>query len=113
MAASRACRICLVRLQFDRTKRHSGGASMRIRLAFAAGAVVVCSMPAFAYTASDAKACMGDAFRLCAKAIPNQSRVAACLQAKQSQLSAGCAEALDRFTRAMQGGHGHERMSAD
>lgn len=86
---------------------------MRIRFALAAALFVACSVPANAYTAADARACMGDAFRLCAKAIPSQSRVAACLQAKQTQLSAGCAEALDRFTRATPAGRGHERLSAD
>ena len=71
---------------------------MRAVFVLVAGVIAGSSAPANAYTAADAKACMPDAFRLCAKAIPNEGKVAACLQAKQSQLSADCLEALDRFT---------------
>lgn len=71
---------------------------MRAAFVLAAGLMTASSVPGFAYTAADAKACMPDAFRLCAKAIPNEGKVAKCLQAKQSQLSASCQEALDRFT---------------
>lgn len=71
---------------------------MRLASALAAALVAASSVPGLAYTAEDAKACMPDAFRLCAKAIPNESKVAACLQAKQKQLSENCLEALDRFT---------------
>ncbi len=71
---------------------------MRWACALAAGVMAASSVPGLAYTAADAKACMPDAFRLCSKAIPNESKVAACLQAKQKQLSASCLEALDRFT---------------
>ena len=69
---------------------------MRV-VVFAAGVMAASCVPGLAYTAADAKACMPDAFRLCASAIPNEAKVAACLQAKQKQLSAGCQEALDRF----------------
>lgn len=72
---------------------------MRLAPAAAVGFLVLCPLPTLAYTAADARACMSDAFRLCAKAIPNQARVTACLQAKQDQLSAACAEAFERFTR--------------
>jgi hypothetical protein len=71
---------------------------MRAVLVLVAGLIACPSAPGLAYTAADAKACMPDAFRLCAKAIPNEGKVAACLQAKQDQLSANCLEALDRFT---------------
>ena len=72
---------------------------MRVASALAIGVTIAWSLPAMAYTAAEAKACMSDAFRLCAKAIPNQGRVAACLSAKHQQLSAGCAEALARYMR--------------
>jgi hypothetical protein len=72
---------------------------MRLASALAVGLTIASSLPAMAYTAAEAKACMSDAFRLCASAIPNQGRVAACLHAKQEQLSAGCAEALARYLR--------------
>lgn len=86
---------------------------MRATSAVAACLFVASSMPALAYTAADAKACMPDAFRLCAKAIPSQTRVAACLEAKQAQLSASCAEALTRFTRQMRGAHAHQGLAVD
>lgn len=79
---------------------------MRLASALAAGIFAASSLPALAYTAAEAKACMSDAFRLCASAIPNQGRVAACLQTKQRQLSTGCAEALARYMRP-QGGTAH------
>ena len=72
---------------------------MRFASALAVGLTIGSSVPAPAYTAVEAKACMSDAFRLCASAIPNQGRVAACLNAKQQQLSAGCADALARYMR--------------
>jgi hypothetical protein len=70
---------------------------MRAAFMLAAGLIGASSVPGVAYTAADAKACMPDAFRLCAKAIPNEGKVAKCLQANQKQLSADCQEALDRF----------------
>ncbi len=80
---------------------------MRVASALAVGVMIVSSLPAAAYTAAEAKACMSDAFRLCASAIPNQGRVTACLQTKQQQLSAGCAEALARYMRTQgQPNHG-------
>jgi hypothetical protein len=80
---------------------------MRIVSALVVGLTIAAPLPALAYTAAEAKACMSDAFRLCAKAIPNQGRVAACLQTKQQQLSAGCAEALARYMRTQsEPGHG-------
>lgn len=86
---------------------------MRRWSALVACIFVASSVPALAYTAADAKACMGDAFRLCKSAIPNQGRVAACLQAKQNELSAGCAEALARFTQQSMSVRGHPRLSED
>ena len=59
----------------------------------------VSSLPALAYTQADASACISDAFRLCASAIPDQGRVAACLYSKHRQLSQGCADAFARYTR--------------
>lgn len=45
---------------------------------------------ASAYTAEQRSACMGDALMLCSHAIPNKSRIAACLGAKISRLSPRC-----------------------
>jgi hypothetical protein len=75
---------------------------MRLASALAVSLAILSPFPAIAYTAAEAKACMSDAFRLCASAIPNQGRVAACLQAKQRQLSAGCADALARYMRSQE-----------
>ena len=86
---------------------------MRFAPALAFGVFVTSSLPALAYTAADAKACMSDAFRLCAKAIPNHARVAACLNAKHDQLSVGCAEAVDRFTRSDTTQHARQKVTAD
>ena len=55
------------------------------------------SAPAFAYTSTEAKNCMKDAFKLCSAAIPNVDRVAKCMHEKRSQLTPACAEAVDRF----------------
>ena len=44
-----------------------------------------------AYTGEEQQACTGDAFRLCMGAIPDVDRVTACMVAKKSQLSPGCA----------------------
>lgn len=55
------------------------------------------SAPAFAYTATEAKNCMNDAFKLCAAQIPNVDQVAKCMHAKRAQLTPACAEAVDRF----------------
>ena len=86
---------------------------MRFVPALAFTLVVGSSLPALAYTAADAKACMSDAFRLCAKAIPNHARVAACLNAKHEQLSAGCAEAVERFTRSDASQHARQKLTTD
>jgi hypothetical protein len=75
------------------------GASMRLAFALAVSLFCASSLPAAAYTQADASACMSDAFRLCASAIPNEGRVAACLHAKHRQLSQGCADAFARYTR--------------
>jgi hypothetical protein len=45
----------------------------------------------YAYTPEEQQACQGDAFRLCGPEIPDVDRVTACMVAKKSQLSPGCA----------------------
>ena len=63
----------------------------------AALALVAASQSASAYTATEAKNCMNDAFKLCAKQIPDVGKVAQCMRDKRSELTPGCAEAVDRF----------------
>jgi hypothetical protein len=41
-------------------------------------------------TSKQRSACMGDAFRLCSAAIPNVSRVTACMKSNYSKLTPGC-----------------------
>jgi len=36
------------------------------------------------------EACMGDAFRLCGDAIPDEGRIEACMNAKRAELNPGC-----------------------
>jgi hypothetical protein len=73
---------------------------MRFAPILALGALAASSVSAFAYTQKDAAACMSDAFRLCSSAIPDAGRVANCLHAKREHLSAACADAFARYTRA-------------
>jgi len=44
------------------------------------------------YSFEEEQACAGDAFRLCAEFIPDVSRITACMEAKQDQLSPRCAK---------------------
>ena len=66
-------------------------------VSFAALAVIAVSQSASAYTASEAKNCMKDAFKLCSAQIPNVDKVAQCMREKRSQLTPACADAVDRF----------------
>lgn len=63
----------------------------------AALALIATSHSASAYTAAEAKHCMTDAFKLCAKQIPDVDKVAQCMRDKRNELTPGCAEAVDRF----------------
>lgn len=44
-------------------------------------------------------ACYGDAQRLCSDAMPNESRVQACLTGRRAQLSPACRKIFDRGAR--------------
>lgn len=72
---------------------------MRLVPAIALSLFVASSAPALAYTQQDTSACISDAFRLCAAAIPDASRVASCLYSKRRRLSPACADAFARYTR--------------
>jgi hypothetical protein len=41
-------------------------------------------------TSRQRSACMGDAFRFCSSAIPNVSRVTACMKSNYARLTPGC-----------------------
>jgi hypothetical protein len=58
--------------------------------------MITAPLPAVGYTQADADACMPDAIRLCASAIPDVSRVAFCLAHNKQQLSSACAAVFNR-----------------
>ncbi|MGN6572861.1 MAG: hypothetical protein ACTHLO_15745 [Pseudolabrys sp.] len=67
-------------------------------MSLAALAVVAASsQSASAYTAAEAKNCMGDVFKLCSKEVPNVDKVAQCMREKRNELTPVCAEAVDHF----------------
>jgi hypothetical protein len=68
--------------------------------AIAVVAAIMAPLPAIAYTQEDASACTPDAFRLCQQAIPDASRVAACLIQNRRQLSPACTTVFNRFRGA-------------
>jgi hypothetical protein len=80
---------------------------MRLSPAIALSLILASSVPAFAFTQQDSSACISDAFRLCAAAIPDAHRVADCLYGKRRELSPACAGAFARYTRT--GAHRRER----
>ena len=53
-------------------------------------------LPALAYTQADVDACAPDAMRLCSEAMPDESRVAACLVRNKQQLSVACTAVFNR-----------------
>ncbi len=59
-------------------------------LALISGLVVSFGCGAQEVTDAQRDACMPDAFRLCSSAIPDSSRVAACLDANVANLSPAC-----------------------
>ncbi|MFT8419555.1 MAG: hypothetical protein ABF636_12110 [Acetobacter sp.] len=61
-------------------------------LVLGVGVMGVLSLPAQADTAREqqTKACKGDALRLCALAIPNEKKIAACMERKKDKLSPAC-----------------------
>jgi hypothetical protein len=67
--------------------------SKRFLFVLVAAAVACSVLPhvGYAYTPEEQQACQGDAFRLCGPEIPDVDRVTACMVAKKSQLSPGCA----------------------
>ncbi|WP_338333371.1 hypothetical protein [Acetobacter sp. LMG 32666] len=60
-------------------------------LALGAG-LAAAGLPAWADTEREqqTKACKGDALRLCALAIPNEKKIAACMARKKDKLSPAC-----------------------
>ncbi len=68
------------------------------------------SLPAIAYTQEDADACTPDAMRLCQNSIPDESRVALCLDQNKRQLSPACTAVFNRPRGASVAHERHENI---
>ena len=93
------------------SSRLSGG----VRLA---GAICLASVPAHApqewadpYRLTDAEkaACTGDAMRRCADAVPDESKLLACMTANTSSLRASCLPVFDAGVKRRRGGEAKTR----
>ena len=56
-------------------------------------------LPAVAETSEERNACIGDAFRVCWRAIPNRNEVFACLMENRSQLNPDCRAVMNQYVR--------------
>jgi hypothetical protein len=74
---------------------------MRKSMALAFILAISAPLPAFAQSQEDQAACTPDVMRLCQQAIPDQSRVVACLVRSRLQLSPACAGAFNRARAAI------------
>jgi hypothetical protein len=72
---------------------------MNLRTALALGVFSLGLAPAAlrADPQQNQQACMSDAMTVCGQFIPDRERVAACLIANRSRISAACREALKQF----------------
>lgn len=72
---------------------------------FALAVPLFAAAPASAQgTDAQRAACSGDAFRLCASAIPNVGRISACLRRERTQLSPACRDVVDAADGSGSGG---------
>lgn len=64
----------------------------------------IAMFPAYAQGPTETQqrlACMGDAFRLCPRAIPNREQIINCLAMQRGALSEGCRPVFDASFKAM------------
>lgn len=73
---------------------------MRNLVALALLGMSLAPLAASAHTKDDETACRPDVFRLCSTAIPNQTRIVACLERNKRQLSSACFRVFDRESSA-------------
>ena len=73
---------------------------MQKSIALAFVMAISASLPAFAQSQEDQAACTPDVMRLCQQAIPDQSRIVACLVRSRLQLSPACAGVFNRARAA-------------
>ena len=69
---------------------------MRNVVALALLGMSLAPLAASAHTKDDETACRPDVFRLCSTAIPNQTRIVACLEHNKRQLSSACFRVFER-----------------
>lgn len=72
---------------------------MKFRTGLALVFMSIAPVGALAETAEEQQACMNDAFAVCGHAIPDRSRVEACLYENKSRISSACRAVLARYPR--------------
>jgi len=89
---------------------------MKVVLGLAAGALMLFQANAYAQDqAAGQQACGNDVFAICQQAIPDQSRIAACLRANFSRVSPACRAYMASYGRhksARHAGRSHERRAS-
>jgi hypothetical protein len=70
---------------------------MKAQLAIAVAFLAFVPVSANAFSQQDQQACMNDAFTICGHAIPDQSRVTACMIQNYSRVSAPCRAVMARY----------------
>jgi hypothetical protein len=78
----------------------------------ALGFTTLASAPAWAQTQEEQQACVDDAFNVCGHAIPDRTRVAACLTQNISRISSACRTVMLRYSKSTPGHSGVQPSSA-
>ena len=73
---------------------------MRRLIALAFMLAIAAPLPAFAQSQEEQAACTPDVMRLCQQAIPDASRIVACLVRSKLQLSSACSRVFNRARAA-------------
>ena len=77
-------------------RKRSRANNPRALIALALLGALAAPLAAAAHTKEDEAACKPDVFRLCSAAIPNQTRIVACLERNKRHLSSACSRVLQR-----------------
>jgi hypothetical protein len=72
---------------------------MKIQVALAVAFLAFAPVPASAESQEDQNACMNDAFSVCGHAIPDRSRVGACLAQNINRISVACRTVMQRYAK--------------
>ena len=73
---------------------------MKIKIVIAFAFFALMPATASAESQDDQSACMNDAFNVCGQAIPDRSRVAACLAKNIRRISPACRTVMQRHSKA-------------